>query len=263
MVLTFSTVAKLFLKLRRYSIPEPSEDSSSDEVSPSSQAPPPSSSTVPSTIPSSTPPVHNPSNTTNTPPAPTASTNTTPSTPKQKRASKRFSQGTPMSHSKSYTPGSPSSPSSPSPLHYRSSSEPASPTSPLSPTKQKAQRTETTSGKEPLTHPGLAETACERREPVERTDTYLCAGGVSALILLRMTRAELMDTASLLGANVLVEEQWRCTIYGPKSKATYKVQIHYRAYGTRSTIPDPHQPVAVDQTHSIPGLMTILRRNDD
>jgi len=73
-----------------------------------------------------------------------------------------------------------------------------------------------------------------------------------------------MDTVSILGANALVDEQWKCTICGLKNrnKATYKVEIRYKAHGTRSTITDPHQPVALDQTHNIPGLMTVLRRND-
>jgi len=73
-----------------------------------------------------------------------------------------------------------------------------------------------------------------------------------------------METAELAGANVLIDEQWKCTICGPKHRpnGTFKVQIHYTAKATRSDKPDPHKPVALDQVKGIPGLMTILSRND-
>ncbi|KAF8627366.1 hypothetical protein AX15_004431 [Amanita polypyramis BW_CC] len=139
-----------------------------------------------------------------------------------------------------------------------------SPTSPSSPS-GKSYYIHLSSGDSPISHPGIAEAACERREPIERTDTYLCTGGVNIPVLLRMTRTDLMDIASVLGANALIEEQWKCAICGPKSrsKLTYKVRIHYKARATRSTLVDPHQPVASDQTHGIPGLMTVVRLNDD
>ncbi|KAF8348657.1 hypothetical protein F5887DRAFT_844584, partial [Amanita rubescens] len=123
---------------------------------------------------------------------------------------------------------------------------------------------EFSSGQIPLSHPGIAEHACPRRESIERLDTYHCTDGVNVPVLLRSTRTELIDIASILGANALVEEQWRCTIYGPRgrNKLMYKIQIHYKAQATRSTLADPHQPVALDQTRSIPGLMTVVRRNE-
>ncbi|KAF8708906.1 hypothetical protein AX14_013531 [Amanita brunnescens Koide BX004] len=121
---------------------------------------------------------------------------------------------------------------------------------------------QSSSGQTPLSHPGLAEHACHRREPIKRIDTYHCAGAVNVPDLLRTTRFELLDFASMLGANALVEEQWTCTILGSRSrnKRAYKAQIRYEAQATRSTWPDPHWPVALNQARSIPGLMTVLRR---
>ena len=113
-----------------------------------------------------------------------------------------------------------------SPQYSRTSSEAtgaASPTSPSSPLtfsaypvsfstsgspKQKRHRSESSSGQIPLSHPGLAEHACQRRESIERIDTFHCAGGVNVPVLLRTTRSELMEIASILGANALIEEQY-------------------------------------------------------
>ncbi|KAK2461277.1 hypothetical protein APHAL10511_006804 [Amanita phalloides] len=130
--------------------------------------------------------------------------------------------------------------------------------------RQKSHHIKSSSGENPVSHPFIAEHACERREFIERTDTYHCTGGVNVPALLRTTRTDLIDIASVLGANALVDEQWHCTICGPsRNKLTYKVRIHYKARATRSTHPDPHRPVALDQTQSIPGLMTVIRLNDD
>ncbi|KAF9010023.1 hypothetical protein BDQ17DRAFT_1235029 [Cyathus striatus] len=118
---------------------------------------------------------------------------------------------------------------------------------------------------EPLSHPDLKEGACERKVPMEVVDNFFCVGGVNVATLLRATRNTLLEQADLMGANALVDEQWTTTVCTPKNRSsgTYKVQIHYTASATRSTERDPHRPVAVDQAKGVPGLMTILRRNDD
>ena len=160
---------------------------------------------------------------------------TPPPSPQQTRAS---SEGTTSS----------SSPQSP--VTSAASSPHSSPT--RSP-KQKHHYAESSSGQIPLSHPGIAEHACPRRESIERLDTYHCTGGVNVPVLLRTTRTDLIDIASILGANALVEEQcvyptffrrsngaflgpflliqssrrWRCTIYGPRgrNKLMYKIQV--------------------------------------
>ncbi|KAF8637921.1 hypothetical protein AX17_002542 [Amanita inopinata Kibby_2008] len=252
MPLTLAGVSKIFLRLRRHSTPEPAETS----------VEPPSSST-------STPSIHP----TDTVPPCTSST-PAPSPPSTPIRVQRHHPRTPSSPTSAIFSISPSSPKSP---------------------KCKIPQVESTSGGNPLSHPGLAENACLRREPIEQTDTYMCAGGVNVTTLLRATRGDLLDTASYLGANALIDEQWKCSIFGPKNrtKPTYKVQvssapqspppalvaarpfpithitipsyaqINYKANATRSTQPDPLKPVALDQVQGVPGLMTILRRNDD
>jgi hypothetical protein len=118
---------------------------------------------------------------------------------------------------------------------------------------------------EPVSHPGVKEGACERKVPMEVVDNFVCVGGVNLPTLLRATRTTLHDQASLMGATALVDEQWTSTICTPKNRSTgtYKVQIHYTASATRSTVHDPLHPVAVDKAKGVPGLMTILRRNDN
>ena len=101
---------------------------------------------------------------------------------------------------------SPTSPSSPL-THATFPGSFSPPSSPRAP-KQKRHHSESSSGQIPLSHPGLAEHACQRRESIERIDTFHCAGGVNVPVLLRSTRSELMDIASILGANALVEEQY-------------------------------------------------------
>lgn len=231
--ITFAGAAKMFLKLRRLAN-RASEDNNNEHSCCMLDSP--ATTDVPS-APSSSQPTHFHS----TPPSPP----------------------TPAPCQSSYI-NSPASPTAPAAiLATPSSSSSSSSSSPRSP-KHKPHHIQYSSGEIPLSHPGIAENACKRREPIERTDTYICTGGVNLPVLLRTTRTDLMDTVSILGANALVQEQWKCTIYGPRSrnKLEYKVQIHYKARATRSTLMDPHQPVAMDSTNSIPGLMTVLRRND-
>ncbi|KAF8802230.1 hypothetical protein BYT27DRAFT_7113345 [Phlegmacium glaucopus] len=124
---------------------------------------------------------------------------------------------------------------------------------------------ELTSG-DPKTHPNVAESAKDQGKIlVEQTDLFVCAGGVNLPTLLRITRIALMEHVERqLGANSVVNERWECTISGqkPVHARTYKVQIRYSASATMSSVPDCRRPVALDQATSIPGLMSILKRND-
>ncbi|KAJ7512777.1 hypothetical protein B0H11DRAFT_1697838 [Mycena galericulata] len=120
-----------------------------------------------------------------------------------------------------------------------------------------------TSGEDPQSHPGVQEAVTSpTREPMRHTDTFICDGAVNVVQLLRATRNTLMEEAESIGANVLVDEKWDCTICGPKhrSNGTFKVDITYTASATRSERSDPHRPVALDKVKGVPGLMTIIKR---
>ncbi|PFH49562.1 hypothetical protein AMATHDRAFT_147417 [Amanita thiersii Skay4041] len=148
------------------------------------------------------------------------------------------------------------------------SSPPGSPTSPSSPRSPrfKSHHMESSSGEAPLSHPGIAQASCEHRVPLKRLDVYMCQGGVNVATLLRATRGDLVEEAVERGLSALVDEQWTCIISGPRSRSkppTYRVQIVYKANATRSKLQDPLKPVAMERTQNVPGLMTILRRNDD
>ncbi|EDR08177.1 uncharacterized protein LACBIDRAFT_294324 [Laccaria bicolor S238N-H82] len=132
---------------------------------------------------------------------------------------------------------------------------------PLSPSAKVKPHHLISSSGEPCTHPGLLEGASEERVDVEFIDHYECAGGVNVGILLRATRSSLVERVEDLGANALVEEQWECTICGPKN-GIFRVQVRYIACAANSTRPDPHKPVGIDQAKGVPGLMTILKRNE-
>ncbi|KAF8155751.1 hypothetical protein B0H34DRAFT_675888 [Crassisporium funariophilum] len=122
-----------------------------------------------------------------------------------------------------------------------------------------------TSG-EPKSHPGVKEGAQDQKQvSVEYIDQFVCAGGVNVTTLLRATRAALLERVDRLGADSLVDEQWECTISGPKPvhSGLYKVQVRYSAAATKSSVSDSHRPVSLDKAKGgIPGLMTIVRRND-
>jgi len=121
---------------------------------------------------------------------------------------------------------------------------------------------ELTSG-DPKTHPNVAEGAKEYDKIlVEQTDYFICVGGVNLPTLLRITRIALMEHVKReLGANSVIDEQWEC-VTKPVHSGKYRVQIRYTASATMSSVPDCRQPVALDQAKSIPGLMSILKRND-
>lgn len=124
------------------------------------------------------------------------------------------------------------------------------------------QRIVSSSGPHPITHSSLSGAASTTRVHISRDDEFICASGVDIPKLLRACRSTLLDRATAIGANVLVDEQWRASIVPPKNPADdpYKVQIRYSASAAKSDKRDPGGPVALDQAISVPGLMTILKR---
>jgi hypothetical protein len=100
---------------------------------------------------------------------------------------------------------------------------------------------------DPKTHPNVAESAKDQNKiPVEKTDHFVCAGGVNLSTLLRITRIALMEHVEReLGANSVVDEQcvystcfllllfiflllqlrWECTISGPKPVQSRKYKV--------------------------------------
>ncbi|TRM64084.1 hypothetical protein BD626DRAFT_401410 [Schizophyllum amplum] len=130
----------------------------------------------------------------------------------------------------------------------------------------KPKQVTSSSGEKPSSHASIEENmTTTKRVPLQRKDEYICMGGVNATVLLRATRTQLMETAELLGANVLVDEHWEVIINCPKNTRTgsYKVVVTYSASATRSSARDPRKPIAMDLAKGVEGLMTILRRNDD
>ncbi|KAG7094745.1 hypothetical protein E1B28_005562 [Marasmius oreades] len=128
----------------------------------------------------------------------------------------------------------------------------------------KNQRIESTSGEEPISHPGLSESlASPQKASIIHRDTFMCSGGVNLARLLGMTRQTILERAEEAGANCLVEEKWKCVITGPRRpRGAYKVHIHYSAFAAKSKESDPHKPVALDNAQGVPGLMTILERQE-
>jgi len=118
----------------------------------------------------------------------------------------------------------------------------------------------------PITHPSLCGEGrtCHRRVPLEHGDRFVCKGAVDVTKLLRSSRASLLEKAVLLGATVLVDESWVCRIRIPKNKqdGKFRVQIRYNASASRSSLPDPQKPVALDKVMNVPGLMTIVGREE-
>jgi hypothetical protein len=89
----------------------------------------------------------------------------------------------------------------------------------------------------------------------------VCANAVDAAKLLRLSRDTLLERAQTLGANVLVDESWSCTIQSPKSRSdNYRAQVHYTAAAARASKDDPRKPIALEQAKSVAGLMTIVSR---
>ncbi|KAI0947893.1 hypothetical protein AcW1_009536 [Taiwanofungus camphoratus] len=118
----------------------------------------------------------------------------------------------------------------------------------------------------PQTHPSLSGegTVSVRRVPIVQEDDFVCRDGVDAVKLLRLSRASLYEKARTIGASVLVDEEWSCTICTPRHRTdgTFRVHIRYSAHAARSDIRDPQKPVALERVRGVPGLMTILSRHD-
>ncbi|KAH7883900.1 hypothetical protein F5I97DRAFT_1780546, partial [Phlebopus sp. FC_14] len=97
---------------------------------------------------------------------------------------------------------------------------------------------------------------------VAHTEQFLCRGGVDAGRLLDLSRKGLYSTAREMGGNVLLEEQWDCSIRYPKlqKRDEFKVTICYSATVARSFWPDAQRPIDVEAAKGIKGLMTILDR---
>lgn len=69
-------------------------------------------------------------------------------------------------------------------------------------------RIESSSGEDPQSHPGVEEAVTSTaREPLWRTDVFICDGAVNGAQLLRVVRNTLMELAELIGANALVDER--------------------------------------------------------
>ncbi|KAF8068768.1 hypothetical protein FPV67DRAFT_1489637 [Lyophyllum atratum] len=126
----------------------------------------------------------------------------------------------------------------------------------------KAHHIESSSGA-PQSHQSITENASNKIGPFKLTETFVCTDAVNMYTLLGATRDALLKYAFTLGANSLVDEQWKYTICGPKHHGTFRIQISYTACTVRSTASDPHKPVALDLVKNVPGCMTILQRNQD
>ncbi|KAI0701339.1 hypothetical protein BC835DRAFT_1303724 [Cytidiella melzeri] len=113
---------------------------------------------------------------------------------------------------------------------------------------------------EPKTHPTLSgdDKTSPRKIALVEDRHFLCRDGVDVKKLLRTMRASLLEEAQSIGCQVLVDEQWTSYIHSPRRDGVYKVAIRYIAYATRSRIPDPQQPVALDHAQGVKGLMTVL-----
>ncbi|KAI0729824.1 hypothetical protein C8Q72DRAFT_971616 [Fomitopsis betulina] len=121
------------------------------------------------------------------------------------------------------------------------------------------------SGDEPYTDARFRDQGAlsAKRVPVEREYTFVCRDGVDTVKLVRLARGLLYEETVLIGANVLVEEQWKCHVCGPRQDGrTFKVHVHYSAVAARSERPDPQRPPLVERARGVPGLMTILDRQD-
>lgn len=124
------------------------------------------------------------------------------------------------------------------------------------------------SGLEPLTHPRTHQITLQGnftpRAVVAHKDTYICAGngGVDMVRLLRATRSSLVEQATMLGANTLVDERWSYVINQPKNRprGQYKISVQYTAFAISANCRDTPHPVAIDNIQGVPGLMTIISR---
>lgn len=114
------------------------------------------------------------------------------------------------------------------------------------------------------THDTLACTKPVKVGPrVVHTEQFLCKGGVDACRLLDLSRRGLYSMAKEMGGNVLLDEEWDCSIRHPRlyKNHEFKVTIHYTATVARSFSPDGQRAVGIEAAKGIKGLMTILDRH--
>jgi len=130
-------------------------------------------------------------------------------------------------------------------------------------TEDKAHHIRSTSGDEPQTHPSLTPDDDSPTGPhLSINEFFVCADAVDVPRLLKATRTTLHRRAMAVGGNVLLNEQWVCTICGPKHRRSgnFHVKIHYQAIASRSQTADPGIPPNLQRSKGVPGLMTIISR---
>ncbi|KAG6334928.1 hypothetical protein ID866_4170 [Astraeus odoratus] len=114
------------------------------------------------------------------------------------------------------------------------------------------------------THDTLTNTKPLKVGPrVVHTEQFLCKGGVDTGRLLDLSRKGLFATAKEMGGNILLDEQWDCSIRHPglQKNHEFKVIIRYSATVARSFFPDVQRPVGIEAARGVKGLMTILDRH--
>ncbi|EJC98228.1 uncharacterized protein FOMMEDRAFT_97148 [Fomitiporia mediterranea MF3/22] len=137
--------------------------------------------------------------------------------------------------------------------------------------KVKAHHIDSSSGDEPQTHSsllnahgGLVPEVMRKLARLEIQEEFVCLDGVDVEKLLRASRLALLEHASPLLANVLVDEQWTSSICGPKHRSDGSFRVHIRYAATAATRDssrrDSRQPIALEKASGVPGLMTIASR---
>ncbi|KAF5355947.1 hypothetical protein D9756_004261 [Leucocoprinus leucothites] len=97
---------------------------------------------------------------------------------------------------------------------------------------------------------------------IHRNDLYYCKGGVNVAMLLRLTRECLLEFGRNSGANILVDEEWHCTITKSivRYRESFRVQVVYSAVIAEAEGEDPRKVAKVEDAKGIEGLMTVLER---
>ncbi|KAF7982067.1 hypothetical protein HWV62_30360 [Athelia sp. TMB] len=155
---------------------------------------------------------------------------------------------------------------SPSRLRRRASSD----SDTDSGSESEALRIEITSGPA-RTHSALLDTTAAVHGPqIGHEDVFVCKNAVDVHKLLHLSRRSLYAVARENGANVLLDEQWRCKITHPKfaKQNRFRVKVQYSAVMAKSCWPDAQKPVELHTAAEaasdsrINGLMTILERKE-
>jgi len=119
------------------------------------------------------------------------------------------------------------------------------------------------SGDSPNTHSTVASQDQTIHGPrLSRDDFFICTDAVDVPRLLRASRNALYNKAIAWGGNALVNEEWECTICGPKHRRSgnFHVKVHYCAVLAQSDSKDPGVPPNLQRSRGVPGLMTIISR---